>query len=333
MSTYLNPCCSKRKFDYITENMKDEYISERTFDFEFMQADLFYDYTLSKVLIQESEEFHRSMYETDEFLYLMEGSNDTKKVTSGNLKDALKNMVNAIIDMFGRLFDKISHGFKRFFGIIDSKAKEKQISADELLNTDQFKLMVNMDYNKKLQELEAKMTEGERLSYRISSATGIDPGTIDGYIRSANELIKSIPDIAVTAGKVGATSAGLFLINGKNRKEVMNSIQKRVSTVQGKFKKFVNKVTGKPEEKKVVVAMKDLSSKYNRIVNGLSSKLCSFGNTVKEGAKFVSDVARGEGKGVSTSIASAAMNVSLKDAYGVSKKDIRKSNREYRKKK
>lgn len=134
---------------------------------------------------------------------------DDEQKSGGGLFAGIKKVIDSIIGFISKTVSNITEKIKSVFG-----GKEK-LTADDFANSDTYNVMLNMDYQKKMQEIDNKMDEGSALIKKACSATGISEQEAQGYINGAQKIINNTPNLVCKAVK-GVAAAGGMIILAKN---------------------------------------------------------------------------------------------------------------------
>lgn len=250
----------ERSMDYSIDvaSLKLDMILERK-DLELKEAGL-------KVLVEDgSEDMMDSLYM------------EAEEKAAGGVLDALKKICDAIIKFFkdsaAMIADKVRAVLAKF--------SAKHVSPEDWKNSDAYEIAISYDYNKKMAEIEAKMTEGDKLIRECSKRTEIPEGKIKGYVDSVNSLIANIPKLTMKAVKTGAAVGGTVILF-KNWKVVAGAMAKTLDKGASIISSIKSKVGKHPkEEKEVLNSVSSLSKEYNKIASRISLGLCAIVNPSK----------------------------------------------------
>ena len=285
-------------FNSLTPHGRFLLAKESQFDYEFALASLEADYVI--------ESYKIGLMKIDHQVFIESGSSElfdslyteAEDKVQPKILESIKKMFDKIIKFLRDTIDMIKEKMSKVFG----KLTENNLTADQFDASRTRNMMINIDYDKKLKELEAQMTTGQRLIRKASSATGISEEELTGYKNACDKLVSDIPKVACKAAKIGVAAGG-FVLLAKNYKTIVNKLCARQESQIKKVEdaRAISKGKNPQQEKVVVTAMSSISKKFNEIVSTISlgaMSLTGIGSET-EMKKSVANVAATTKNGVS----------------------------------
>lgn len=246
-------------------------------------------------LIEERENI--SFMEADLRVLVENGSYDMMNVlyeeatenTAEKKKNAISRMFDAIVKFFKNLIDNIKEKIDKVF----TKKKLDNFTAEDWEKAGAKDLWCNIDYEKKMNELNSKLSEGERLMQFASGATGIPEAKVKGYVKSCEDLVHNIPKITIKVAGLAAAGTGIYLA-GKNFRKIvgglLNTAQKGMETCDRVKDKWDDRKDVKSgvhvvmeNEAEIAKAMSDVSKAQGNILNRVALSVVSVVDHVTKG--------------------------------------------------
>lgn len=264
-------------FNSLTPYKKALYTLEQTMDYGIEVASLQLDMILERKELEFKEAGLKVLVE--------DGSDDTldslymeaEEKANGGAIGALKKICDSIIKFFKDSAEMIAEKINA----VIARFKAKHITEDDWNKSVAKKVALNFDYQKKMNEIESKMTEGQKLIRECSKISGVSEGKIKGYVQSVNNLISNIPQLSMKVVKTGAAVGGTVILL-KNWKIVATGASKALNKCSDIIKKAKELVGHHPkEEREVLTTMSKLSKTYNTIASRISLGLCAVMNPSK----------------------------------------------------
>lgn len=240
---------------------------ESKFDYDFALATLKVDYCIESFNLGLKKIDHRVFIESGNSEMLDSLYTEAEKESQPKIIDAIKNMLDKIAKFLRNTVDMIKEKMNIVFG----KLTENNLTADEFNASKTKNMMVNIEYEKKLKELEAQMSAGQKLIRKASSATGIPEVELTGYKDACTKLVSDLPKVACKAA-TSAAAVGGFVILAKNYKKIVGALCSRQEAQVKKVEDAKTSVKGSnpQQEKEVISLMSSISKKYNEIVSTIS---------------------------------------------------------------
>lgn len=263
-------------FNTLSPHNKLFFTMERTFDKDFAIAKLNLEYAIRRedILYKEAELKVLVENGSDEMMDML--YTEAKKESDNKILAAIKSVIDTIIDFFKSIYEKISSKVKS----IILKSKAKNLTADDFANSKTMNIALNMDYEKKMAEYEAKMAKGEKLIRMVSQKTNVDEDLINGFCLSCQRLRENTPKLVMKA--VGVTAlAGSVVISFKNYGKIAGKVIKIIESGEAKIKSlkdmFNGKVNNAKHQYKIINAIqgliKDFGMDSTKLVTGIASIL------------------------------------------------------------
>ena len=268
-------------FNSLTPYKKAILTLERTMDYSIEVASLQLDMALERKELELKEANLQVLVEdgTEEMLDSLYMEAEEK--SSGGVVNALKNICDSVINFLKKSADMIAEKINAVL----AKFKAKHVTPEDWEKSSAGKIALSYDYQKKMNEIESKMTEGQKLIREVSRKTSISEGKIRGYIQTVNNLISNIPQLTMKVVKAGAVVGGTVILF-RNWRTVANGVAGAIGKCTGIFKRTKEDVGKHPkEEKEVLSAMSKLSKEYNKIGSRVSLGLCAIMNPGKNAIK------------------------------------------------
>lgn len=273
---------SKEYFESIPAYQKSYLTLERQLDCAVAANSLQFDILTEKTRIGYMEADLRVLLEDGSYDMLDTLYTEEAQKSGNKLVDAVVNIFNSIVKFFKDLIDNIRKKVASVFG----KSKANEFTAEDWEKSGIKDMYCNVNYNKKLTEIEAKMTEGERLIQMASGATGIPAAKIDGYVQSSKDLIHNLPKLSLKVAAGVGVGAGVVLL-AKNYRNIVGGLLDRgekcmqvADKAKDKIEKFKDDKTGLTAqieyEKRVAQTMAELSKAEGSWINRLALGVTSF---------------------------------------------------------
>lgn len=249
-------------FNSLSPYKKDLLTLETAFDIEFESASMSADYFMEKCELDYREAELLVLVESGSYHMLDSLYTEASEKSSGKVVESLKTIIDSIISFIQKTADMVREKITKVF----ANNASKQLSADDVASSETFNMVVNIEYDKKLKEMEDKMSEGRKLLRSLGSSVGVDSTTVDGFVNATNSYLEKLPEITCKAAKAGAVAAGV-LITAKNFGNIANGLVKGMDKIKMMMTGVKGTLRGKePEkEKKILVAMGKLSKEYTKI--------------------------------------------------------------------
>lgn len=298
---------------------------ESQFDYEFALASLEADYCLESYNLKLKKISHRVFVESEDFELFDSLYTEAETESQPKIVSAIKKMIDTIVKFLQNTVNMIKQKMTKVFG----KINNNNLTADDFDASKTKNMMINIEYEKKLKELESQMSTGQRLIRKASSTTGIPEEELTGYKDACSKLLSDLPKVACKAAGSAAVVGG-FVILSKNYKKIVSSLCSRQEAQVKKVEDTKASLKGKnPEqEKEVVTTMSSLSKKFNDIVSTISLGAMSLVNSGKnkEGSSEIPDSIKKAAmstKGVSKAdVAMGEVYSKVRDAKGKASKSI-----------
>lgn len=271
-------CVMTREFfDTLSPHKKLFFTMERTFDQNFAIAMLNLEYAERKrdILFKEAE--LKVLVENGSDEMLEELYTESEKESKAKVSGAIGRVIDSIINFFHSVSETISSKVRT----ITAKLSKNNLTAQDFAGSEMFNVALNMDYEKKMAEIDAKMNQGQKLIQQISMKTNVDETVIDGYCQACQKLKENTPKLVVKGVKVGALS-GFIVYGFKNYGKIAGRVVKWIESGEKKVNELKGKLKGKTgdikQQTRVLNELQSLSMMFGSIstqfITGISS-ICS----------------------------------------------------------
>lgn len=262
-------------FNSLSPHKKFFFSFEKEADINFSITELNLEYVIRKCDIDLKEAELKVLVENGSDDYMASLYMETEEKNGNKLVNAITTLIDSIIGFFGKM---VKFG-QDTLDKIKAKIAEKHLTANDFEGSDTMNLSLNMDYQKKLAELEKQMTVGEKIVQMCSNKTHVDESVINGYIEACKRLKENIPNIAVKAVKTGV-KVGVVVIAFKNYKTIIDNVLKVTNGAKSRLKTLKGKIlpNNVDKQRKVVKEMYGLSKEVSKISTTLITGIMSIFN-------------------------------------------------------